>query len=291
MKLFTYLVLFLCLCLAGVAHADDDYGWAPFEIVNGQMIVDATIAGHETKAVLSAGATIDGISWDFLDEYGHELRRALHGQDVRYVSAGQEYKVVPYIEVPISVLGVPTTMPYLVPGDFEGAGLMLGEQFFDRGIVQVDYPNGRLRKLKRRALKLKKLANVKARRTDAWGGGLSIKVNLNGEVDRWLAMSTSSRDGIVISRGLADKYGWLEKYPIERRQVVDYAGQLHDVLSFNIDTFTIGPYTLENVIVNVPDTHEWRGLNTGSIDLEVLQHFVLTMDVNKRRLHIAAPVD
>ena len=80
-----------------------------------------------------------------------------------------------------------------------------------------------------------------------------------------------------------------------------------NVESFTVDTFAIGPYELENVLVEIPEkgklvntskrvkegkmgTNISQGVLTkGLIGYDVLKHFVITIDYAKYRAHIVAP--
>ncbi len=272
------------------AQAVDDEGWSPINIDSGRLTVEAAIADQPTKAVLNLGSNVNAISRNFADEHGHLLRRAMNGEEIRVTGAsGTVFAVKPYINVPVSIMGYDTVLPELIPGGVSDAGLSLGEEFFDKAIVQLDFPNRRIRKLKRRAMKLKTLANVDARRAIAWSGGLAIKVTLDGEVDHWLDVSTGSSNAIVVPRGLAEKYGWLEKYPVKQTTFIDFNGRKFQSLTFSIGMLKVGPFTLADALINVPDEMEGKDLARSSIDLEVLQHFLVTMDAKKRLFHLSVP--
>lgn len=271
--------------------------WVPFEMFRGHIMINAEIDGHPVKALLDSGAEGFGIHEDFLAEHGQHFKRGMNDDKVLVTGITGTHIKHPVYDVPIRLFGSEFNLDYVVPGAFGPYDLLIGQDFFNFSIVQIDYPNKRMRLVTRDAMELKKFANAKVRRPGNRGAPL-VKVDINGDTRQWLMMDTGSNGGLYLPRWMAEKNGWIEKYPLEPGQSFGVSGRSVATERFIMPRLTFGPYTLEDIPVTVPARGEpdvFGGSRSGEpsfemakglIGYDVLKHFVFTMDLKKKQLHI-----
>ena len=293
----TLFVLFLSAStLASVSE------WIPFDNEGGHISIPVSLNGVETRAILDSGASGNGISERFLAQ--HEGEYASSKQI--YVQGIYGKRKVRLVDgVKIEMFGTTFTIDQLMPVRIYSADFLVGLPFFDNYILQIDYPNSRLRILTHDVINLKKFANVKMKKSARQSQPL-VRVNLNDEYKPWLTLDTGNSTGILIPRVDAMRFGWTEKYR-SNDVVVAGVNKIGIIESFNIPTMTIGPFTLENVIVMVPAKGEKatvgqetraslssrlkKASSDGILGYDVLKHFILTIDYKRSLLHLEPPPD
>lgn len=287
------LLLLLCplTAAAGVTN------WVEFELYGGHILMEAEIDGRPATALIDSGAEGFGIHEDFLSEYGQHFKRGMGDDKVLVTGISGTQVKRPVYDVPITLFGSDFNLDYVVPGAFGPYELLIGQEFFNFSIVQIDYPNQRMRLVTRDAMELKKFANVKVRRPDNRGAPL-VRVDINGDTKQWLMMDTGSNGGLYLPRWMAEKNGWLEKFPVEPGRSRGVHGRAVKTERFTMPKLTLGPYTLKDVPVTVPAAGEpdvFGGSRAGEpafqmakglIGYDVLKHFVFTMDLRKKLLHL-----
>ncbi|MDJ0759606.1 MAG: aspartyl protease family protein [Woeseiaceae bacterium] len=274
--------------------------WIPFEQVRGHITIPVTLNGIRTTAILDSGSSGNGIAKAFLiqNEGSYGYGRAIN---MRGVYGVQRVRLVEGIDV--GIFGARMTMGELMPMSLGQHGFLVGLPFFENYIVQIDYPNNRLRIASRESMNLKKVANVKMKISKASSHPL-VKVNLNDEYKTWLTLDTGNSGGIFLKRFDAERFDWLERFGYEDTLGKGVTGKVNEMDTFNLPTLELGPFELENVVVTVPDegvetnigrdrSNVWRReLNntksSGLLGYDVLRHFVVTMDFKRKLLHFEA---
>lgn len=274
--------------------------WIPFDSDGGHISIPVTLNGEESRAILDSGATGNGISERFIErrdgEYSNGRKIILEG-----VHGTRKVRLVNGIN--IEMFGTPFKINNLIPLRIYSADLLIGLTFFENFILQIDYPNSRLRILTHDAIDLKKHANVKMKKS----GGIAqpmVRVNLNDEHKLWLMLDTGNNTGIFMPRSVAVRRGWMEKYGAVDG-LVGGVTKASSVERFNIPTMTVGPFTLENVIMMVPAEGEkttigretsarlgsrlTKDSEDGILGYDVLKHFIVTIDYKRSLLHLAPP--
>lgn len=271
--------------------------WVPFDLYHGHILMDAEIDGRPATALIDSGAEGFGIHEDFLAEHGQHFKRGMNDDKVLVTGISGTQTKQPVYDVPITLFGSGFNLDYVVPGAFGPYQLLIGQEFFNFSIVQIDYPNQRMRLVTRDAMELKKFANLKVRRPDNRGAPL-VRVDINGDTKQWLMMDTGSNGGLYLPRWMAEKNGWLDKYSTEPGRSRGVHGRTVKTERFTMPRLTLGPYTLEDVPVTVPAEGEpdvFGGSRAGEpsfqmakglIGYDVLKHFVFTMDLKKKLLHL-----
>ena len=298
--LFIYIMVpMMCLVICNQSALAQ---WQPFTLRDGYIVIDVEIDGHEASAILDSGASSNMISSAFVRKYGQDFTKS--GKvDTKgfYGKKKQQF----YNNVPVKLFGVDVQF-HSVPEVLRlGADLRLGGVFFQDIIIQIDYPNSRLRLLSKKSVDLNKQANVRMER--ASGGRFpAIEVEHNG-VTVWLIFDTGNPGGIVVDRSFATANGWLDDKTDVTEQTSFGLLESSTSLNFYIDALKIGPYELKHVSVTVPSedhmnnfgrymdesmkgTRIKRGVQVkGLIGNDVLKHFIVTIDYMGYQVNLYAP--
>jgi hypothetical protein len=287
-------VIVLCLMFglptAALAGAT---AWIPLELREGAIFFDAEVKGVPVKALFATGMNQHAVSKALVDKLGMDL------SGKRYESRGREgitYDTRSVGELPVKLFGVEFKLRD-VPADAD-VDLIIGAGFLRSFVVQIDYPNSRMRLLTQDAVEMEKVGN--ARLAHEWEFGTpALQVTFLGDKKVWLTLDTAHFGPILVRRLLAENQGWLEKY---KRK----SDEKSDLLV--LPSVTLGPFELEDVPVSVPapgvqqnvggfresgaagDTRIRRVIRVdGVLGYELLRHFVVTLDYDREQAHIGVP--
>lgn len=253
--------------------------------------------------MLDTGASGNGISANFIRENKGAFK---YGRFINLRSVNETRRVRLIDDVEIGMFGQRFKMGELMPIASGRFDLLIGLPFFEKFIVQIDYPNSRLRLADRDAMNLKDAANVRMRRARGSSHPI-IQVTLNDEYEPWLTLDTGNSAGIYMRRIDALRFGWLEEFETQDARSVGALGYVVDMEKFRLPTLQIGPFTLENVAITVPASGEKSNVgeqqsaslesrltnnqSEGILGFDVLKHFVVTIDYKRSLLHLAPPAE
>jgi|GEM_PF-176012 len=294
------LINFLLICLVMFSQPVCAE-WQSFTLRNGHIVIDVEIAGHPAKAVLDGGSSGNMIRSDLVEQFGQDFKKTGKAR-VSGVFGEQILQV--YGGIPLKLFGSNVTLNDATAGPNHGVELLLGGGFFRNTIVQIDYPNSRLRRLDKKNVDMKKQANVPMKRVRG-SRFPAIQVEHNG-VETWLIFDTGNSGAIFVKHSFATKSGWLNEQTKTRESMGIGIFESNTILNFSIDAFKIGPYELNNVSVNVPSqddvsdfgkyfiepsgTRIKTGVKVeGLIGYDVLKHFVVTIDYMDYKVNLYAP--
>lgn len=296
LALTSVLMLWSSAVSAGVSE------WIPFEVGNGHIRVPVTLNGEATWAILDSGARGNAISERFLSENKGSYK---YGRQIIVEGVHGRRKVNLIDEVDVGIFGANFRMGQLMPVRSRNFDFIVGLPFFENYILQIDYPNQQLRVINHESFDLKPHANVKMKRIGGRGAPV-VRPRLNDEFSPWLLLDTGATTGVYLKRGDAERFGWLERFPTSNALAAG-VNKVIAVEELNLPMMTIGPFTLENVIVMVQGegekTNVGSGLPTrtgsrlkqtdsdGILGYDVLRHFVVTMDFKRSLLHLAPPAE
>lgn len=273
--------------------------WVDIEVSGGHILVETEIAEVAGHAIIDTGAQINGINARFLATEELSFKK---GRPIDIAGVFSKSRRSTYREIPVKIFGIEIPFERLVDLDIgpPDTQLIIGAGFLQLFVVQVDYPNQRMRLITHDSVNLKKTKNVDSKRNPK-GGSPLVKVGLSDEKEVWLTMDTGATGGVVIDRKIARKLNWLDVYPTLDRTAygVNSSGQMEH---FNVPSITFGGYEIENPIVSVPAEGESIALFEGNVPIgsrvprggaskgllgyDVLKHFVMTIDYKNGHVHI-----
>jgi len=299
LKLLLMLSLFVSADLFAVITK-----WQDVEIMNGRVIVDVSIAGVPAKALLDTGATGMSISPSFLEENGIPF---IKGPE--YISVGAHGRTRSYLIKRVDVTIFGSQFPLKNVRAFTSNRkyqMLIGLPFLKMMVVQIDYPNKRVRFLSRDSIDLKGHANVDIKHGNE-ESKLVTSVELEDGEKFDLLFDTGSTAGLVIDHHIAQKRGWLEKYHVGEGSLHGVANTL-TVERLRLPYLKLGPYELENVKAlcpkeeNMPTSYSQKkerpktgtrisegASYIGVLGGDVLKHFIVTLDAKNALMHIDAP--
>ncbi|GAA5218455.1 aspartyl protease family protein [Corallincola platygyrae] len=294
-------IIGIILCFFSATSAAAMTEWFPFELHGGHITIPVEIGGIDGRAILDTGAQSNGINKRFLA--ANELTYP-KGERIRLKGVFGEEQTRMLNQVPTRLFEMDLTLSHLIPmhlGD-ENNQLLLGAAFFRMFVIQLDYPNQKIRLIDRDAIDVSDYENIKMRRDRASGFPI-VRVNMNNDKDVWLILDTGNAGGILVERNVAENYDWLNKFNASNT----FGGGVVKATmtqTFLLPSLTFGPYELGDVKVTVPAPNETinvggRGdivgsrikgqLIRGLLGYDVLKHFVLTMDYKGGHLHVGLP--
>lgn len=275
--------------------------WIPFQHDRGHITIPVTLNGESTTAILDTGASGNGISEAFLRRHEGEYD---HGRYIVVRGVYGERRVRLADNIQVGMFGSNFKMDQLMPMRIGSFDFLVGLPFFENYIVQIDYPNSRLRLIDHKSLKLRKVANVKMKRERGSSQPL-VRVNLNDEYKPWVTFDTGNSSGLLLKRFDAERFDWLEKYGTVDSRSIGVNAVVAKTERFNLPMLKIGPFTLENVMITVPGEGQKsnigddtlggsnRVLNNfnsdGILGYDILKHFIVTVDFKRSLLHLEPP--
>lgn len=297
--MFRNIFTFLIFCFISFETNAGSTDWFDFVLDGGAVKIPVVVDGHESFGILDTGAQINGINHAFLEKNALSLDR-----DRRVEIAGifDTEKRDTYKNVPVELFGIPMELDRIVDLDFadEDSALLIGAGFFSQFVVQIDYPKRKMRLLTRDSVNLKKVKNLEAKKIPG-SGGVIVKVGMSDDRSAWLTLDTGNTMGVVVQRKLADRLGWLDEVKTGKLLASGVTGQ-QEVDIFRVPEIQFGPFTMENVLVTIPEDGEGSNLESqhqyfmsrfksekveGLIGYDVLKHFLLTIDYKYAYAHIS----
>jgi len=266
-----------------------------FTTAFGNIQIAVKIKDTEVPAVL----TTSNIGSSISNSLARDLRLTQREDPGRRVISdtgrAQEYLYSP--NVPLTLFGIETVAEQMAIMNSDDRFITLSLRMFDNLIIQIDFPNSRMCFLSREALDLRQEQNIELD-SGARFGTPTIRVTLNNDFETWLDFSPSFGGGLRVDEFTART---LELEPTEGNQ-----NPASPFLGSTVNTLTFGPYELGSIPVQYPRDDVRSNLtrrqetltNTniqadrqtrGRIGMEVLKHFIVTMDFEAERMHVFAP--
>lgn len=274
------LVLFSWLSAAAV----DAQQWIPIEVRGGLLTFPAVVEGVETRAVLNTSAPSSSIDAGFAQRIG----LSLSGPRRRISSAHSGSRIVATeAQLDIELFGEKSVLRDTPALHHPDTPLQLGAGFLEPFVLQIDYPNSRIRIFRRSALDLRKQDNVPMRAAagscsrnrlssssaDAASGmgdfsresfpsrGAiaentpclpTVRAEFPGGKKLWLLLDTGASGPIVVSRAIAKSEGWLGAYHRGSSASSDVFGGIVELDMLVLPGLKLGSFELGDVPVAVP---------------------------------------
>ena len=177
----------------------------------------------------------------------------------------------------------------------EGVGLIVGRPLLNALLVQIDYPNRRLRVLPPDMASF--AGNVKLRR-----GRFNqpmVVAQVNGK-RVWMNLDTSSDTVTLLTDRIVDKHGWQgTQIGAEKLQAAGLAVR-PDVETMRLDELELGPFRIEGVVAATPVDGRERSTGYGAhrisekfggdgiLGFEVMRNFLVTIALGADNVHFYA---
>lgn len=272
-------------------------GCYPISVNDNQLEMVSTINGEEIPTILTFGPVPANIPMQLAEQLNkeiHEDSRTTIGSVI-----GGELSNRKYIEeLEVNFLGVDTTFGEVtvVERETEESYLVVSLLLFRDMLLQLDFPGEKLCLSDRSGSNLREVENVEMRNEGGWGIP-AVEARLNDTEDVWLIISPDFQGGVMLDNTTAEKFALSPPDELDDSLMM-YQGTL--------DALQIGPYSLGNVSADIPVPGQENMLTTdgyrsqgasrrrtvssnGRIGMDVLKHFVLTIDLVNTRMHIYAP--
>lgn len=271
--------------------------WLPFAPGQNRPAFEVTVNGQPTLALIDSGISANALSETLAAQAGIKAsRRSLRLRDInrgRDVPMSESFRLGlshegPEIEVDEAVM-MPTG---------SDIGLVFGRPLLNLFIVQIDYPNRRLRLLPRGTADFE--GNLKIRR--GRHNQPMAETRLDGD-KVWMNFDTSNPGYCEMNTAAVEKKGWAS------HQVdADTTGEFTirpDQRALEFNKLEVGPYTINKLIASwVPEGEvaaEIARQNYGArrsvektggdgiLGYDVLRNFVVTINMAEDEVHLFAP--
>ncbi|MFK8017628.1 MAG: hypothetical protein AB8G17_19545 [Gammaproteobacteria bacterium] len=277
----------LCALVALAASPtgdNQDGAWTPISTDLGSIRFAAHISGREVRVRLGSASPSNSINEAFL--------RSLPSSSATTPEGVAIFDLPPLVDLPMVITSRRIVLPSVYRLDDPPYDIHAGRDFFSGHIVQIDYPNMRLRALDQDALEMNKLANVRARRVNQSTGTL-IQINIAGQ-EVWAALATEFSGALMIPRGLATQHGWLASDQLQRGALVDAHGNEYVNEGFSVPYVGLGPFQVDDVDAVVMEEGESPlagsdAEETVIVGNDVLRHFQLSIDLDRAYVHVQTP--
>lgn len=296
------LVVGMIILLAAAPCFSSVSKWVDFRLQSGHIYIPVVINGVESHALLDTGSQLNGINTNLIQKHDFELDKS---GKIRVRGVYGESEQQTYDDVLVQLFGLNSRFNGITEIDLghHSKGMLLGASFLYAYIIQIDYPNSRIRLISRDALDLTDSKNINIKKLKGSGEPI-IRISI-GDRKLWLLFDTGSNGGLMVERHIAES---LDLTNDKRRLVgksrgITSAGETETTL---VDDVQFGPFLLADVPIsfaasgvdtNLTRQNERTGTLIkskkiqGILGYEVLKHFVVTFDYKMGHAHIALPVE
>ncbi|MDX1490792.1 MAG: hypothetical protein R3332_05860 [Pseudohongiellaceae bacterium] len=263
-----------------------------FRVANSEVTIDVVIDGETYPAALTMSNIPGTITLELVRKLG--LNEQVDRRSTVIGDFGRPEAKRFITNLDIGLFGTTTTAKQMTIAG-RGQAISLSLRLFQDLLIQMDFPNSRICFFDRDAVNMKEVHNIEMDFDPQFGVPV-VKVRFNDEIDTWLQVSPGLGAGIRLDSVIAEELGLYES--------ATSASSL--LLSNTFDLMQLGPYEVGQMSAQFPrlgvndniktnsqskvGTNIKRGKESrGRIGLEILKHFVVTMDMKTGRMHIYTP--
>ncbi|MDX1391868.1 MAG: aspartyl protease family protein [Rheinheimera sp.] len=296
-------VFFVAMTLVGFAgHSVAEITpWTEMKVHNGHIAIGVTVSGIETYAVLDTGSQLNAINRAFRTKNALTLKK---GSKINLNGIHGAEKIDSFNKVPVSIFGVDIQLNRVadIAMGHHSQGILLGAEFLSQFVIQMDYPNQRIRFITHDSIDMAKLENIEFQQHKSQSMPL-VKIGLGPEKETWVLFDTGNNGGVLFDKSFAQAMNWPNSLTETQSRSVGATSHVSVMSNYRIPELQFGPFTLENVLVSVPvdgklnllEQHRETGSRIrgkrvqGVLGYDVLQHFVITIDYKNGHAHIGLP--
>lgn len=270
------------------AQQPDESGWLAFAAGQNRPAVEVVINGGKTLALIDTAISANAISYGFAREAGIEPGpRSLSVPDVQN---GEQLPLSETFTLELDGNPIEIDNAIMIPG--EGPGLIVGRPLLNALVVQIDYPNRRLRFLPPDMGNFE--GNVKLRRGHFNQPMLSARINGKRT---WMTLDTSNDTVTLLTRRIVDKHDWQGR-EIDADNLAAAGIELRpDVTTMRLDALELGPFRIDSVVAATPVENSRRAEDYGAhrihekfggdgiLGHEILRNFLVTIALASDNVH------
>ena len=299
-KIITKSFFLICLLLCSATYAFDESsdGWLPINSENGTLVLNVKINGHPANILLDTGASIHTLSSSIAEKTG------IKGNSARAITLiGVNGKVKAPLSAPFDIVADGQKFTLRDIPILEGNssyGMILGRDFFEQSVVQIDYPNNRIRFLSSEIVNFESNIDVRYE----YGGGLLVEAYIAGE-KAWMLLDTGSNTLALLKRKFIFKND-LDQYVLEG--ITHEVSGIAESAQFNVikvEEFRLGTYDFDSFLALYNQDYknsfdekkkylfsripEESSIQDGILGYDILRNFVVTIDYKRKKVHLYFP--
>jgi len=276
----------------------DEQGWIAFDSARGWIEFTVRVNDVPARAILDSGADSNAISRRLVERAGVELRpfdevrvQGIYGLETVPTSGKFEMRFGNTIVPMRRAIVLPNAAPDLI----------LGVGLFQASVVQIDYPNKRIRFLDRDAVKFE--GNVRTRMKR--GRSPQVMAKLGGK-KVWMLLDTGNAGTTLFKRGLLQRLDF-DQHVADADDVQGFgavSGGRNRLLQ--LPDFKLGPFSFDALLASYIEEGGEHGIDghraafgsrirkdnvpyDGILGSEVLKNFIITADLRNRKVHLELP--
>lgn len=274
-----------------VAQQPDEAAWMPFAEGENRPAVEVVINGKKTTALIDTAISANAISYQFAREAG--IAPGPRSLSLPDVQDGEQLPLSSAFTLELG--GNPVELDNAVMVPAEGVGLIVGRPLLNALVVQIDYPNRRLRFLPPDMAGFE--GNVKLRR-GRFNQPMVI-AQVNGK-RVWMNLDTGSDTVTLLTGRVVDKHGWQgEEISADKLRAAGLTVR-PDVRTMRLDELELGPFKIEGVVAAAPVAGRERSTGYGAhrisekfggdgiLGHEVMRNFLVTIALGTDNVHFFA---
>jgi len=252
----------------------------------GIVSIPMQTGGRPTVAVLNTGVLPIGISRMLAQDLSLDVE-AVPARNILWsaipVISGQ------VSDVPVRIFNQDLQIEQMYVMDNPARFVYLSLLMFDDFIMQVNMPESRLCFLNRSALDLREANNIEMKMSN---GRIALFISINQANPVWLELQLEYPGAVRLNRDAAIELGLIDAASTDTSGIAD--------------SLMFGPYELGNIALAYPPVGEAPGgelarlqqmarrggggvETSGVLGYEILKHFVVTMDIDRERMHVFVP--
>ena len=287
------------LVVAGLSSsqaADDEngQGWMPFKESNGHIAFDVRVNGQAASAIFDTGADASVISEGLARRAEINLNR---GDSIRLVGIHGQGTIPTSRRFTLEMAGQEVELDRVPVAPAPGFDVVFGRPMAESSVVQIDYPNQRIRFIRRDAVEFE--GNVELRNTRR--GAPMVRARIL-DADLWMLLDTGNAGPTVLKRKVV-RHRDLEQFEVQgvtgNATGAFTTAELH---LLQIPGFKLGPYEFDSLLASYNaesnDGFDGQESRTGSrlnsdrspydgiLGYEVLRNFMVTMDLKDKQVQI-----
>lgn len=292
--------LFAMLVLMGFHSVLTATEWKPFLLEDGHVKVAVIVEGIKGYAVLDSGSPRSGINKAFIEANELATEVLTYG-DITGLFDKKRRPLIENVSVQLNERKLRLNLAEVSFGPPRNA-ILLGSNFLQDYVVDIDYPNQRFRLHERDRFNINQIANITAtKKRDS--GELIVRLSLNDEDNRWVVLDTGHSGGVLLEKRVAAQNDWFNRFRsrLVLVQGVNSMGYHHVI---KLPVVGAGPHRVLDVDVEFPDhnkinhlTSQQRKLGTrirsrrveGIVGYELLKEFRLVFDYSAGKVALIKP--